>query len=116
MSKTATVYMSANVSGDSVSESIGPLSQVMTNSPAQHFFQNIQNGNTTIQVPQIPSPPSYVLLIPPSNSANSKWLMSSGDTVGYQIQTTLPTLVSVGPISSFVIRGAGAETIEIWFF
>lgn len=116
MAKTATVTFSANVSGDSQSESIGPVSVQNTNSPAWHFFQNIQSGNTTINVPQIPNPPLYVMIIPPSNSAINKWLMSSGDTVGYSIQAQQPFIVSVGAISSFVIRGSGAETLEIWFF
>lgn len=116
MSKTATLYLSANISGDSQSESIGPLSIVLPNTPAWHIFQNIQSGLTNIPVPQIPNPAKFMLIIPPANSAITKALQSPSDPIGYAIDPAQPILVSIGAIASFDIRASGIETLEIWFF
>lgn len=117
MSKTSTTYISANVSGDQTSENVGPLSNSLTSSPAQHTYITINSGNNTIQIPQLPSPAQYVLLIPPTSSSVNKWLMASGDATGCQISSTLQSLVGLSPaITSFVLRASGSETMEIWFF
>lgn len=118
MAKTATIYFSANISGDGLSENVvPPTAPQLTNSPASHATQAISSGPNTIQIPQLPSPAQYLDIVPPSNSAVNKWLMASGDTTGVQISSTLQTRIALSTaITSFVLRASGSENVDLFWY
>lgn len=116
MSKNATVSISVNISGDSVATNVGPLPEIIVNTPYQHMQVSILAGNVQVDIPQIPSAAKYMLIIPPTSSSVNKWLMTTGDTTGYMIDNALPFIASIGSISFFVIRSSGSETLDVYFF
>ena len=118
MSKTATITFAASVSGDTTVGSVGPISYTVANTSAQHTVTSTVSGNITIVVPQVPAPAQYARIVPPINSALSKWLMATaGDTVGVQISANQEMWLSISPsMTSFIIRSTGVELLEIYFY
>lgn len=119
MSKTATLTATLSISGDGVNESdviIGPL--VISPSPALRTIISLSPGANTVTIPTGAGAVSYCLLIPPSNSVNSKVLKGvTGDT-GVQLITSspmlLPALTFASP-TTFVITSGGFETLTVYW-
>lgn len=115
--KVATLYSSANLSGDVQATLVGPVTFQLVSSPAEQLYVQLQSGQVTIQIPQYPLPAQVADIIPPANSAVNKWIMQSGDTTGVQISNTLPTRLSLSTsITSFILRASGTEYVTINFY
>ena len=119
MSETATLTFGANISGNNVQSGfLGPTTVVLPNSPNEHYVTTTASGLTLLLVPQLPVPAQYCRIVPPTSSSVNKWIMSAaGDTVGFQISSTLETWVSISvAMTSFNLRASGTENIDVYWY
>lgn len=117
MAKTAIISFGVNVSGDGLSQYTAvPTQYTLSNSPVEQYETALSVGNTTIQIPQLPSPSQMVRIVPTSGSGNI-FLMQSGDTTGVQVSSTIETWLSLSTlITSFIIRATGSFNVWLYFY
>lgn len=116
MSKVATLTLSVAVTGDGVNEQSYPVTVQVNPSPADRGQLVITSAGQTLIPPVNPqTPPSFLLLIPPSTSAVTKTLKGvTGDT-GFQISQTNPTLIAVNSSTVLFIAASGTEVLGYYW-
>lgn len=118
MSKSASVSVTLNESGDGILSAL--VSVLFTNSvsPVEILHTNLTAGNNPQQAPNDASAPvKAAIVIPSAGSTNAKTLKGiNGDTgFGHAAWTSLPVVVPVINGDTWVISSTGNETVDIYY-
>ena len=110
MSKTASLVVQINITGDGLiyTRSQGAIPNTNTPPPVEIL---VANGNNTVAFPTTGTF-TAIAIYPPANSMVSKYIKGIGGDTGIGPFTSLPVVVPASPGGSMVINANGSETLE----
>jgi hypothetical protein len=119
MAIAATLTITLSLVGQGQNSQINIPGAVMQNlnSPAEAVLVNLSSGFNALTPPSSPSPvPAFAIIVPPTNSNNSKTLKGvTGDT-GIQVFTASPVLIPWIPgTTAMGITSGGSESVTVYW-
>lgn len=115
MSKTATVYLNAQVEGDGINPfNLVPTFISNTNSPLVSSIVALTNGDVLVTPP---SNAQIAVLVPIENAVVAKTIKGATTDVGITISTNNPAVIPL-PASpnGFYIASTASEDLNVYFF